>query len=197
MAPAPRGRLSAVAKHNISILTVLMFLRFRQRNRRTRVRREYARQFLRNRHVLGGFHQLTPKKDFMITIPTSSPIEWTNTPWTASHGWKKENWSITIHICALYGGPVGIFVNLLSMRLMKSLTDHRLFNSQSKTEISTPAISLRVRHFFNSQNSSRDAIFHRRSRKKSWKFDRSRLRLEYTPVFESRPHFSRDISRRW
>ena len=62
MAPAPRGRLVAVAKHNIIILAVLMFLRFRQRNRRTRVRSEYARHILRNRHILGEFHQLTPEQ---------------------------------------------------------------------------------------------------------------------------------------
>ena len=58
MAPAPRGRLVAVATHNIIILADLMFLRFRQRNRRTRVRSEYARHILRNRHILGEFHQL-------------------------------------------------------------------------------------------------------------------------------------------
>ena len=58
MAPAPRGRLVAVATHNIIILAALMFLRFRQRNRRTRVRSEYARHILRNRHILGEFHQL-------------------------------------------------------------------------------------------------------------------------------------------
>ena len=60
-----RGRLVAVATHNVMILAVLMFLRFRQRNRRTRIRSEYARHILRNRHIsciLGEFHQLTPEQ---------------------------------------------------------------------------------------------------------------------------------------
>ena len=37
MAPTPRGRFAAVATHNIIILAVLMILRFRQRNRNTRM----------------------------------------------------------------------------------------------------------------------------------------------------------------
>ena len=59
MAPAPRGRLVAVATHNIIILAVLMFLRFQQRNRCTRVCRENAGHILRNRQVL---HELTPEQ---------------------------------------------------------------------------------------------------------------------------------------
>ena len=84
MAPAPRGRLVAVATHNIMILAVLMFLRFWQRNRRTRVRSEYARHILRNRHnYIVGISSVNTR-----TYPVPSDCE---IPWTIPRSAKQRD----------------------------------------------------------------------------------------------------------